>query len=66
MCICFSSEKIKCSSQLGHFSVCLSGQKKFHYKPLQRVKPEVLHELLKDYPDQDEAQYVIQGFTHSF
>ena len=40
--------------------------KKFKYKPLQRVKPEILKKLLVNYPDKQEAQYVISGFTSSF
>ena len=38
----------------------------FHYTPLQRVKPQVLRELLKDYPDQHEVEWVINGFTNGF
>ena len=40
--------------------------KKFKYKPLQRVKPEILKKLLVNYPDKQEAQYVISGFTNGF
>lgn len=38
----------------------------FVYQPLQRVKPKILRALLKDYPDQQEAEWVIQGFTKGF
>ena len=39
---------------------------KFKYIPLRRVKPDVLRQLLQDYPDKDEAQFVIDGFTRGF
>ena len=44
----------------------LSGKPKFEYKPLQRVNPDVLRDLLVDFPDKNEAQYVIDGFTRGF
>ena len=36
------------------------------YTPIQRVNPQVLRELLVNYPDKAEAQYVIDGFTRGF
>ena len=36
------------------------------YKPLRRVNPSVLRQLLVKYPDPDEAKYVIDGFTRGF
>ena len=36
------------------------------YRPLRRVNPVVLRELLEEFPDREEAEYVIQGFTSGF
>ena len=36
------------------------------YKPIQWVNPQVLWELLVNYPDKEKAQYVIDGFTRGF
>ena len=33
---------------------------------MRRVNPDVLRRLLTEYPDQQEANYVIDGFTHGF
>ena len=33
---------------------------------MRRVNPCVLKELLANYPDREEAEYVIRGFTHGF
>ena len=38
----------------------------FNYVPLQRVNPRVLRKFLKDYPDPEEAEWVVNGFTNGF
>ena len=43
-----------------------SERKQFHYIPLHRINIEVLKEKLKEYPDRDTANYVIEGFTNGF
>ena len=36
------------------------------YKPLSRVKPAILRDFLKDHPNRDLVNFVIDGFTHGF
>ena len=38
----------------------------FNYVPLQRVNPRVLRKFLKNYPDPEEAEWVVNGFTNGF
>ena len=38
----------------------------FRYEPLQRVHAQVLKDLLKDHPDRELADYVVDGFANGF
>ena len=38
----------------------------WHYVPLRRVNPDILEALLREHPDRQMVQYVVQGFRTGF
>ena len=41
-------------------------RKSFEYKPLQRINPDVLEYKLRDNPDRDTVNFVVDGFRNGF
>ena len=36
------------------------------YKPLQRIDADLLQDLVKDHPDKELVQYIVNGFRNGF